>query len=174
MSISFSIGADKDYKFKELADQLSPHHKWNHEILNVKQTQSKQKNNPIDGKQVKQTHRILKKKKAKTQYKLQITKSDITKAYLKTKMSIEQCNQCCSTSQQTDRASPHRRSVNQHNSSSSLEHIALGFKHRRSLTRLDWRLPIGHVARSVAHRSAWSRRLLLIAQLAPVLPQPQP
>ena len=44
-------------------------------------------------------------------------------------------------------ASPHRRLVSQHNSSSSPKHIALGFGHRRSLTGSDRRSPIGHVAR---------------------------
>ena len=34
----------------------------------VKQTQSKEKNNPTDGKQVKQTHGFSKKKTLKTQY----------------------------------------------------------------------------------------------------------
>ena len=88
--------------------------------------------------------------------KPQITKSNITKANLETKTSIEQHSQHCNTSQQTDRASLHRRSVSQHNSSSSPQHITSGFGHRRSLTGSDRRSPIGHVAR----RSAQSRRLL--------------
>ena len=77
-------------------------------------------------------------------------------------MSIEQRSQHYNTSQQTDRASPYRRSVSQHNLSSSPEHIALGFEHRRLLTGSDRRSPIGHIARlghvacSVTHRSACS------------------
>ena len=78
--------------------------------------------------------------------KPQITKSNITKANLKTKTSTEQRNQHCNTSQQTDRASPHWRLVSQHNLSSSPEHIASRFGHRRS--------PIGHVARRSACSSA--------------------
>ena len=62
-------------------------------------------------------------------------------------MSTEKRSQHCNTSQQTDWASPHRRSVNQHNSSSSPEHIALGFGHQRSLTRSDQWSPIDHVTR---------------------------
>ena len=125
--------------------------------------------------------RILKKKKKKKKpkpnihckslnQKPQITKSNITKANLETKTSIEQHIQHCNTSQQTDRALLHRRSVSQHNSSSSPEHIASGFRHRRSLTGLDRRLLFGHIARlghvacsvarhtacSVAHHSACS------------------
>ena len=52
-----------------------------------------------------------------------------------------------------DRALPHQRSVSQHNSSSNLEHIALGFGYRRSLTGSDWRLSIGHVSVAVARLS---------------------
>ena len=101
--------------------------------------------------------------------KPQTTKSDITKANLKTKTSTEQCSQHCNTTQQTDQASLHRRSVSEHNSSSSPEHIASGFKHWRSLTGLDQRSLIGHVARSVAHRLARSCRLLRRSSLAPSL-----
>ena len=101
--------------------------------------------------------------------KPQTTKSDITKANLKTKTSTEQCSQHCNTTQQTDQASLHRRSVSEHNSSSSPEHIASGFKHWRSLTGLDQRSLIGHVARSVAHRLARSCRLLRRSSLALLL-----
>ena len=109
--------------------------------------------------------RILKKKKKKKKpkpnihckslnQKPQITKSNITKANLETKTSIEQHSQHCNTSQQTDRASLHRRSVSQHNSSSSPQHITSGFGHRRSLIGSDRRSPIGHVACSVTRCSS--------------------
>ena len=136
---------------------------------------------------IKANPRILKKKKkktkSKTQYTLQITKSetqatksDITKANLKTKTSTEQCSQHCNTSQQSDRASPSplRRSVSQNNLSSSLEYIASGFGYQRSFTRSDWRSPISHVARLGHVTCSVARRLLycpsLVAWLAPVLP----
>ena len=109
---------------------------------------------------------------------LQITKSKITKANLKTKTSTEQHSQRCNTSQQTDWASLHRRWVSQHNSSSSPKHIASGFGHRRWLTGSDRRSLIGHVAHSVAYRLAWpwflQCRPLALGLPAPVLLQPQP
>ena len=94
--------------------------------------------------------------------KPQITKLDITKANLETKTSIVQRSQHYNTSQQMDRASPHRRLVSQHNSSSSPEHITSGFGHWRSLTGSDWRSLIGHGARRLAR----SHRLLRRSPLA--------
>ena len=128
-------------------------------ILNVKQTQSKQKKTTQQMVNSKANPRMLKKKKKKKNpnihckslnQKPQITNQISLKRTQIQKTSIEQRSQHYNTSQQTDRASPHQRSVSQHNSISSPEHIALGFRHRRLLTGLDRRSPIGHVA----HHSA--------------------
>ena len=102
----------------------------------------------------------------KPQYTLQITKSEITKANLKTKTSIEQR---CNTSQQMDWASQHRRLISQAPIQSTL-HQDSGIKDC-SLDRIEDRRSVTSLAR---HLLADQRSLIscpsVSSLLAPVLP----
>ena len=132
---------------------------------NERQAQHQTHNKP-NRLQRQQRHGFSKKKKKKPQYTLQITKSEITKANLKTKMSIEQR---CNTSQQMDWASQHRRLINQAPIQSTL-HQDSGIKDC-SLDRIEDRRSVTSLAR---HLLADQRSLIscpsVSSLLASVLP----